>query len=102
VLIIDSGIAMFAATSPASERAPLVLAMAGILGLTIIIVAVLEYLRPGILTGRRPGVHYSVVISAPSDMPGFDISQISWADGKCFLALRRKRVPISLPPAMSE
>jgi hypothetical protein len=72
--------------------------MAGILILLILVVAVLEYLRPGILTGTRPKIHYSVVISAPADMPGFDISQISWADGKCFLAVRKKKVPISPAP----
>jgi hypothetical protein len=98
VLIVDSAIGVFAASSPASDRTPLLWAMAGIMCLVTVVVATLEYLRPGSLTGKRPRIHYSVVISAPADMPGFDISQISWVDGKCFLAVRKKRVPINPAP----
>lgn len=94
VLVVDSAIGVLAATSPMPERTPLLWSMAGILSLVIIVVAVLEYFHPGTLTGKRPTIHYSVVISAPADMRGFDISQISWADEKCFLAVRKKKVSV--------
>lgn len=43
---------------------------------------------------------YSLVITAPGDLPGLDIARVSWDGKKCFLLFKEERYPIQ--PTLSQ
>jgi hypothetical protein len=94
VLIVEAVIGGLAASSAQEARPEILWAMCGILVFLVVIVALLAYLKPGVLYGRSNAI-YSVVISPPKDMPGLEMSQLSWPDGKCFLTFREKKTYIT-------
>jgi hypothetical protein len=108
VLVVEAGIGGLAAYTESPQRGIIILYMVIILVMLIAVVSALAFFRPQALSGQPPGPSlksvYSVVISAPEQLPTFDITQISWNSDQCFLNYSGKRkrvVPVRAPVGLA-